>query len=119
MDHGTQELPHHGAHIDKIYYSFDTSEAATEGRKPGTVLTVLLAVLLTVQELAHHDAHIDKIYCSFDTPEAATERRKPGTGMILEAMQDFSVPSGADCVFIGDTLGDMQVILLSSKNKIK
>jgi len=60
------------------------------------------------EELAHHGAHIDKIYCSFDTPEAATERRKPGTGMITEAMRDFSVPSGADCVFIGDTLGDMQ-----------
>mmetsp|Transcript_3600 Transcript_3600/g.7488 ORF Transcript_3600/g.7488 Transcript_3600/m.7488 type:complete len:316 (-) Transcript_3600:341-1288(-) len=59
------------------------------------------------QELAKHGAHIDKIYVAVDSPESASERRKPGPGMILEAMEDFGV-EGADCVFVGDALTDMQ-----------
>eukprot|EP00976_Prorocentrum_cordatum_P107914 1194730-Prorocentrum_minimum.AAC.1 len=47
-------------------------------------------------------------YVAEDAPESATERRKPGPGMLLEAMEYFNV-GGEDCVFVGDTLSDMQV----------
>lgn len=52
------------------------------------------------------DAFIDNIY--FCTSAEDSPRKKPNPGMIHEACQDFGVDPTIDCVFIGDTLTDMQ-----------
>jgi D-glycero-D-manno-heptose 1,7-bisphosphate phosphatase len=49
----------------------------------------------------------DALYISTTTVDVPDPRRKPNPGMILEACQDFGV-SPQDCIFIGDTLTDLQ-----------
>lgn len=57
-------------------------------------------------ELARAGARLDAIYVATDAPHQATPRRKPGPGMLIEAMERFRA-SPADCVMVGDALGDM------------
>lgn len=52
------------------------------------------------------DASIDMIYVC--TSSKDDPRKKPNPGMIVEACQDFQVDPAVDCVFIGDTLTDLQ-----------
>ncbi len=57
--------------------------------------------------LAEHNGSIDYItYCPHGPDEACT-CRKPKPGMLLKITEHFGV-SVKDCVFIGDTLGDMK-----------
>lgn len=53
-----------------------------------------------------NDATVDKVY--FCTSAQDSPRKKPNPGMIKEACQDFGADPAIDCVFIGDTLTDMQ-----------
>lgn len=53
------------------------------------------------------DAYLDKIYVCTSTKDDNDPRMKPHPGMILEAMDDFSV-APEDCIFVGDTVTDMQ-----------
>ena len=75
--------------------------------------------LITIAELNHihnemqrllvqqdKDACIDEIY--FCTSVEDNPRKKPNPSMILEACRDFDADPANDCMFIGDTLTDMQ-----------
>ena len=56
---------------------------------------------------ADADAGVDAIYACLSRREDGDPRMKPGPGMVSEALRDFGV-GGAEAVFVGDTLTDMQ-----------
>lgn len=57
--------------------------------------------------LAEHGAKIDRYYFAPSKPGENAPDRKPGPGMLLKAMEDFSVQP-KQCLLIGDSLRDIQ-----------
>jgi len=53
------------------------------------------------------DALLGEIFCCTSLETSGDARRKPNPGMILEACRVHGVGI-SDCVFVGDTLGDLQ-----------
>jgi D-glycero-D-manno-heptose 1,7-bisphosphate phosphatase len=69
------------------------------------------------EALAAEGAKLDLVLVAPDAPERAGPRRKPAPGMLIEAMERFSV-APSDTVMIGDDLRDLEAAAAAGCRRI-